>query len=78
MVLGGHVVTYRSKTTYQALQDTVENADALAEWGYYNPMEPAGLWIVFDERNQMVSAVVSPDDFDDLFEEIPPEETPPS
>ena len=73
-------MTYRSKMTYQAMQDTVENAPALADWGYVNPMEPGGLWVVFDERNQMVAAILSEADFLDLFEEIPsdppPEEAP--
>lgn len=66
-------MTYRSRITYQAMQDTVENAPALADWGYVNPMAPDGLWVVFDERNQMVAAVLSEDDFLDMFEEIPVE-----
>lgn len=65
-------MTYRSRMTYQAMADTEENAEALAKWGYVSPMQPNGLMVVFDERNQMVSGVLSPDDFADLFEEIPP------
>lgn len=63
-------MTYRSRMTYQALEDTKENAEALKEWGYVSPMEPNGLIVVFDERNQMVNSVLSPNDFNDLFEEI--------
>jgi hypothetical protein len=64
-------MTYRSKMAYAALPDTPENAETLAEWGYVSPMGPTGMIVVRDLRNQMISGILSQDDFDDLFEEIP-------
>jgi hypothetical protein len=62
---------YRSKTQFSILTDTAENTDALQAWGYSAPMGPTGLTVVFDETNQMVSGVMSVDDFNNSYEEIP-------
>lgn len=65
-------MSYRSKSTYSTLTVSAENKIALAAWGY--SVDPSGMGagqvVVFDEGNQMVSAVLSADDFANQFEEI--------
>lgn len=62
--------SYRSTSTYQIVSDSSDNADLLASWGYDTSMAPMGLYIVYDEKSQMITAVLSADDVAIQFEQI--------
>lgn len=62
---------YRSRMVYTIIKDTEENKDVLEELGYSNPMGHNGLMVIYDDRNQMISGILSEQDCSDLFEEIP-------
>lgn len=59
---------YRSKALYTPIIDSVENIDQLKDLGYVAPMGPTGLTVVYDNRNQMISAILSADDFISQYE----------
>lgn len=62
---------YRSKTQYFPILDTEENQAELNARGYYPSMGPTGFVVVFDETHNMISDIISQENFDDRFELIP-------
>lgn len=60
---------YRASATYSALVVSPDNAAALLAWGYTvdsNGMG-AGLYVVYDQSNQMVCAILSEADFNTQY-----------
>lgn len=65
---------YRSRDLSDAVQVFPENYATLDEWGVdytSDTMAIPGKWVV--RTNGMISAILSPEDFDRMFEECPEE-----